>query len=286
MGFSGPPHDWQDTLTDLIASRASSDSTGLMADGPSASSSTAAGTIGTEDLKPSVNNNYAPDSFNPHQRRRIDSRSPPTNTNAVAGPSTRPPTGSSKSSTKLPRSCSRTPPHCYRSSPETDPDTSDESDLADAVGQLSINDMHQVRYHGKASGLHLLMPAMQASSDSFPHSYPPPNHPSSPRKLSSHVDGGIWKFPPAGVWPPVPSKDQRLSASGPYSALKSAGADADIDVKGSIHLPDKEKRGILLGLYFTYVHPILPVVQKRQFLEDYANRFALVLPRHVVSVDG
>lgn len=34
---------------------------------------------------------------------------------------------------------------------------SDENGLAEAVGQLSLNEDAQIRYHGKASGLHLLM---------------------------------------------------------------------------------------------------------------------------------
>jgi hypothetical protein len=33
---------------------------------------------------------------------------------------------------------------------------SDDEALTDAVGQLSLNEDAQVRYHGKASGLHLL----------------------------------------------------------------------------------------------------------------------------------
>jgi len=35
-------------------------------------------------------------------------------------------------------------------------DSEDEDDVADAVGQLSLNEDEQVRYHGKASGLYLL----------------------------------------------------------------------------------------------------------------------------------
>ena len=36
-------------------------------------------------------------------------------------------------------------------------DQSDDSDdIMNAVGQLSLNEDEQVRYHGKASGLHLL----------------------------------------------------------------------------------------------------------------------------------
>ena len=37
-----------------------------------------------------------------------------------------------------------------------DNEGSGEDELAVAVGQLSINEDEQVRYHGKASGLHLL----------------------------------------------------------------------------------------------------------------------------------
>ena len=39
---------------------------------------------------------------------------------------------------------------------QDDDDESGEDELALAVGQLSINEDLQVRYHGKASGLHLL----------------------------------------------------------------------------------------------------------------------------------
>jgi hypothetical protein len=35
-------------------------------------------------------------------------------------------------------------------------DSEDEDDVVDAVGQLSLNEDEQVRYHGKASGLYLL----------------------------------------------------------------------------------------------------------------------------------
>ena len=36
------------------------------------------------------------------------------------------------------------------------PDYSDSEDLHDTMGQLSLDDASQIRYHGKASGLHLL----------------------------------------------------------------------------------------------------------------------------------
>jgi len=42
------------------------------------------------------------------------------------------------------------------SSPLDSVSTESEGEVADAVGQLSLNEEEQVRYHGKASGLHLL----------------------------------------------------------------------------------------------------------------------------------
>jgi hypothetical protein len=36
------------------------------------------------------------------------------------------------------------------------PEFSDSEDINDALGQLSLDDASQIRYHGKASGLHLL----------------------------------------------------------------------------------------------------------------------------------
>jgi hypothetical protein len=36
------------------------------------------------------------------------------------------------------------------------PDYTDSEDIHDTMGQLSLDDASQIRYHGKASGLHLL----------------------------------------------------------------------------------------------------------------------------------
>jgi hypothetical protein len=38
----------------------------------------------------------------------------------------------------------------------SDVDSEEEAEFAGAVGQLSLNEEEQVRYHGKASGLYLL----------------------------------------------------------------------------------------------------------------------------------
>lgn len=48
---------------------------------------------------------------------------------------------------------------------------SDDDDVLDAVGQLSLNEDEEVRYHGKASGLHLL---------------------GGKERVDSRNEGGIW----------------------------------------------------------------------------------------------
>ncbi|KAE9408528.1 hypothetical protein BT96DRAFT_970469 [Gymnopus androsaceus JB14] len=51
---------------------------------------------------------------------------------------------------------------------------SDEDELAVATGQLSLNEDEQVRYHGKASGLHIL---------------------GAKERVDDRNEGGIWRFP-------------------------------------------------------------------------------------------
>ncbi|EIN14455.1 hypothetical protein PUNSTDRAFT_49242 [Punctularia strigosozonata HHB-11173 SS5] len=109
----------------------------------------------------------------------------------------------------------------------------DDDDLTDAVGQLSLNEDAQVRWHGKASGLHLL--AAQ-------------RRPDGPRQ-----EGGIWHFPKARIWPPLPK------------GMLSARVEDDLVAR----LPSPQVQEHLLGLYFTYVHPSLPIVHKDAFLEDF-----------------
>ncbi|KAI0943292.1 hypothetical protein AcW1_002495 [Taiwanofungus camphoratus] len=112
---------------------------------------------------------------------------------------------------------------------------SGEDELAIEVGQLSINEDEQVRFHGKASGLHLLGV--------------------KERKDERHT-GGIWRFPKARVWPPLPP-----------SAIKQAKGLEEF----APTLPNQEEQELLLELYFTYVHPVLPIVHKRTFMEDFRN---------------
>ncbi|KAG8904867.1 hypothetical protein FRB99_001034 [Tulasnella sp. 403] len=371
LGFMGPPHDWQDALTDLIASRPyeqhhgnhfSGDFSAAMAstagpssiklpplgNTPSSPSDFSSSFAFVEDTKPSLQN-YAYDSGNPHQRRRIDAQSPPLLNlidsrglgNGFPITSSHPQNTHhttqqsslhhhtlirSKSSRSLthpvhPATNAQLSFRHPRSSFPYETDESEEDlDLADAVGQLSINEQRQLRYHGKASGLHLLMSAMQGSEDNagadmllngdaFRRS--PSTTSSKDRNLGdvsnpTRINGGIWEFPPPGVWPPVPKKSETspnfanvlqnpLSHQPhvhPISSLHGAlmeskgersddpERDDEVDASATSFLPDRAKQEELLGLYFTYVHPILPLVHKRSFLRDFAARHDPSHPDH------
>jgi hypothetical protein len=74
--------------------------------------------------------------------------------------------------------------------------------------------------------------------------------------LAYYITSGCRRFPPARVWPPLPT-DKR------YNALIT-GAEGDEHLS---KLPDPETQDHLLDLYFTYVHPSLPVVHKKAFLD-------------------
>ncbi|CCM05389.1 uncharacterized protein FIBRA_07605 [Fibroporia radiculosa] len=121
-----------------------------------------------------------------------------------------------------------------------DPDVvGGEDELAIEVGQLSLNEDEQVRFHGKVSGLHLL-----GVKD---------------REDERH-EGGIWRFPKARVWPPLPP-----SASNQAKGMENF----------TPFLPDQATQELLLDLYWTYVHPALPIVQKWTFMEDFRSGGAL-----------
>ncbi|KAI0800103.1 fungal-specific transcription factor domain-containing protein [Fomes fomentarius] len=114
-----------------------------------------------------------------------------------------------------------------------DDSESGEDEIAIAVGQLSLNEDEQVRYHGKVSGLHLL-------------------------GANERQDGrGIWRFPKARVWPP-------LSPAVRNSQRRHSAEFAP-------RLPDVPTQELLLELYFTYVHPALPIVHKPTFMDDWSK---------------
>ncbi|KIJ66200.1 hypothetical protein HYDPIDRAFT_26571 [Hydnomerulius pinastri MD-312] len=116
----------------------------------------------------------------------------------------------------------------------SDSEDTDESSGATAFGQLSLDENQEVRYHGKASGLHLLI-----RSD----------------RLDSRLEGGIWRLPMARFWP---------SAKGDMS---SAPPEVDIPVV----FPPVAMQDQLIDLYFSYAHPTFPVIHKGRFLREYSE---------------
>lgn len=176
------------------------------------------------------------------------------------------------------------------------------ADAVEGIGQLSIDDKKDVRYHGQASGLHLLARVDQATTDRSPQSEsragsgPPDDH------SHGRQPTGLWHFPPPGVWPP--SDHTRVSSA-------SASPDVNGGAKSSSHspnpsaprltlvplhdqgkpdskvrsdesmtsllgfqptiavLPSLQRQEMLLTLYFTHVHPVLPIVHKSGFLKSW-----------------
>ncbi|KAF8874834.1 fungal-specific transcription factor domain-containing protein, partial [Infundibulicybe gibba] len=118
-----------------------------------------------------------------------------------------------------------------RSASPVDSSSDSEEELTGAVGQLSLNEDAEVRYHGKASGLYLL---------------------GIKERLDGRNEGGIWRFPKARVWPPLPS-----------------GAATNEEDEFVSRLPPPELQDHLLNLYFTYVHPSFPIIHKRSFFETF-----------------
>jgi hypothetical protein len=146
-----------------------------------------------------------------------------------------------------------------------------DGDLTGAIGQLSLNEEEQVRYHGKASGLHLL---------------------GVNERVDGRNEGGIWfvsfpfplasgelmnewcrRFPKARVWPMVPS--------GTGSGLGHTKDEED--ELAVAQLPEAAVQEELLELYFTSVHPCFPVVHKRAFFDSIKNR-QVALPLSVLFI--
>ncbi|GAA5872802.1 hypothetical protein JCM8547_005707 [Rhodosporidiobolus lusitaniae] len=108
------------------------------------------------------------------------------------------------------------------------------SELADVVGQLSLNENSEVRYHGRSSGLYLI-----ARSQRFRDFF--------------------WNFPSAGVWPHDDKRVQKTE----YEILGT-----------STPLPDSATQAHLLNAYWAYVHPHFPILYKITFLRQYRHMLA------------
>ncbi|KAH0581073.1 hypothetical protein H2248_012207 [Termitomyces sp. 'cryptogamus'] len=119
---------------------------------------------------------------------------------------------------------------CSVSSAESSSSLSDE-EMNGAMGELSLNEDEQVRYHGRASGLYLL---------------------GKKERVDKRNEGGIWRFPKARVWPPVQSS----------SSVNTIDEEEYLN-----RLPDQPIQEHLIDLYFKHVHTSLPVIHKRAFYD-------------------
>ncbi|KJA25236.1 hypothetical protein HYPSUDRAFT_199780 [Hypholoma sublateritium FD-334 SS-4] len=175
--------------------------------------------------------------------------------------------------------------------PTADSDGGGADGAAGALGQLSLNEDAQVRFHGTASGLYLLDGIGRGG------------------RRAGRNEGGIWRFPKARVWPPVappspppaalalaPARALSASASssGPSSASTSAsaltsaltsagaapGGGATLGALGERTdtlgptpgaLPPRSVQKRLLRLYFRHVQPAFPIVHKAAFMEGYRS---------------
>ncbi|KAF7366374.1 Zn(2)-C6 fungal-type domain-containing protein [Mycena sanguinolenta] len=150
--------------------------------------------------------------------------------------------------------------------------------LAGAVGQLSLNEDKQVRYHGKISGLHLLARRSEVVDEEGRRGRSQARRAPSAARSVVRADGdvevkeeeegdgeevgknvrGIWRFPKARVWPVAPA----VTADDDYVGV------GEVDPDG---LPPRAIQEALLARYFTYVHPSFPVVHKRAVQDAWAR---------------
>ncbi|KAF9015674.1 fungal-specific transcription factor domain-containing protein [Cyathus striatus] len=104
----------------------------------------------------------------------------------------------------------------------------------EGMGELSLDEHQEVRFHGEASGLHLLGQNL---------------------RTDGRMEGGIWRLPMARVWPPT----KYGLVSQPFHSI-------------SVPLPPRHLQDRMIDLYFTYIHPVFPVLHKERFLDDYRSR--------------
>lgn len=74
------------------------------------------------------------------------------------------------------------------------------------------------------------------------------------------ADEFLRKLPMARVWPPS------------QNILSFLAQEEDVDVQ----LPPVEVQDRLIALYFTYVHPVFPVIHKAHFMTEYNSKCAII----------
>ncbi|PAV22046.1 hypothetical protein PNOK_0200300 [Pyrrhoderma noxium] len=118
---------------------------------------------------------------------------------------------------------------------ENEEDLIERAEDEEAIGNLSVNENQEFRYHNEASG----MPLLDRLTDS------------AGRRNSD----GIWRLPVTRIWS--------------FAPVQLSGLDSESSV--AINMPSIEHQDLLIELYFTYVHPELPVLNKSSFLSLYAT---------------
>ncbi|KDQ63123.1 hypothetical protein JAAARDRAFT_367704 [Jaapia argillacea MUCL 33604] len=111
---------------------------------------------------------------------------------------------------------------------------SEAENSSETFGQLSLDENSEVRFHGKATLLHRL---------------------ARTERRDDRIQGGIWRFPMPGIWPPI--DDHAIHYHD--------------DHEFEVEMPPLELADKLIKLYFTYVHPLFPVVNKSAFLGGYES---------------
>ncbi|KAI9432934.1 fungal-specific transcription factor domain-containing protein [Lactarius indigo] len=212
-----PSTEWQEHLIDRLSSLASSRVQTFQS--PDRTSPQPSFSTGRPTLSLTIGNTGSPDSSEPprSRQRRMGSQSPVGSFLSLRSS----PAGAVVSSAVL---GSDIMDELERSR------SAEEDALVSEVGQLSLNEEREVRFHGQASGLHLL---------------------DVKERVDGRNEGGIWRFPKARVWPPLPQSEYN-----PHLREES------------VSLPDSATQEELLKIYFAYVHPALPLLHKQSFLEE------------------
>ncbi|KAG6380094.1 hypothetical protein JVT61DRAFT_8179 [Boletus reticuloceps] len=263
-----PSNDWQDRVATLLASslQPSAHSRAIR---PSAPSTTISNTISLNDPHPprqlQSQHSSIHSSDGDHvrrQRRRVDDDEGDGRSSSPKGVTLMRNGSPSSGFSPVRTNTSYASGSGYASGyMGTSTDSDSEDDFVDAVGQLSLNEDEQVRYHGKASGLYLL---------------------GINTKEEARNEGGIWRFPKARVWPPLPENASTSPSTpvGPFSGGKvptstSTGhlplTSAALYGHLAAFLPDPAMQEHLLEIYFAYVHAAFPVIHKDAFWEGYRS---------------
>jgi hypothetical protein len=111
------------------------------------------------------------------------------------------------------------------------------TELADVVGQLSLDENLEIRYHGRSSGLYLI-------------------------SNSARYQNFFWRFPKGGIWPTAIPKDFTEA---------NAERERQLVANALAVLPEQPAQAQLLEYYWTFVHPQFPILHREWFTAHYAN---------------